>query len=89
MMNAFFPNAAPDDFTGIPNMELLFNQSTRRVMVNVSITDDTTAEGIETFQASLTLVSPLLPNIIVSPNLTTISIVDIFGESSLPTTHSD
>ena len=58
-------------------MLLLFDQSTGRVSVNVSIADDMIFEGTEVFQASLTLVDPFIPPIIiVSPSLANISIED-------------
>ena len=48
--------------------------------VNISIVDDTIVEATEMFQASLTLVDPLLPGIItVSPSLADIVIEDIAG----------
>jgi len=63
-------------------MLLLFDQSTRRVSVNVSIADDMIFEGTEIFQASLTLVDPFIPAIItVSPSLANISIEDDDGKS--------
>ena len=58
-------------------MLLLFDQSTGRVLVNVSIVDDMIFEGTEVFQASLTLVDPFIPAIItVSPSLANVSIED-------------
>ena len=58
-------------------MLLLFDQSTGRVSVNVSIADDMIFEGTEVFQASLTLVEPFIPAVItVSPSLANISIDD-------------
>ena len=63
-------------------MLLLFDQSTGRVSVNVSIADDMIFEGIEVFQASLTLVDPFISTIItVSPSLANISIEDDDGKS--------
>jgi len=65
-------------------MLLLFDQSTRRVSVNVSIADDMIFEGTEIFRASLTLVDPFIPAIItVSPSLANISIEDDDGKSTL------
>ena len=58
-------------------MLLLFDQSTGRVSVNVSIADDMIFEGTEVFQACLTLVEPFIPAVItVSPSLANISIDD-------------
>jgi len=72
-----FHLAESNDFTGISDMLLLFDQSTRRVSVNVSIADDMIFEGTEVFQASLILVDPFIPTIItVSPSLANISIED-------------
>ena len=63
-------------------MLLLFDQSTGRVLVNVSIVDDMIFEGTEVFQASLTLVDPFIPAIItVSPSLANVSIEDDDGKS--------
>ena len=77
-----FHHAESNDFTGISDMRLLFDQSTGRVSVNVSIADDMIFEGIEVFQASLTLVDPFIPTIItVSPSLANISIEDDDGKS--------
>lgn len=71
---------APDDFTEVSSLLLVFDQSTTTVTVNVSIVDDTVAEETETFQASLTLVDPLRPGIItISPSLADIFIEDIIG----------
>jgi len=65
-------------------MLLLFDQSTGRVSVNISIADDMIFEGTEVFQASLTLVDPFIPTIItVSPSLANISIEDDDGKSTL------
>jgi len=54
---------------------LEFVQSTTNVSVTIAITDDIFVEGTENFQASLSLITNL-PNIIVMPNQTTISIED-------------
>jgi len=71
---------APDDFTEVSSLLLVFDQSTTTVTVNISIVDDTVAEATETFQASLTLVDPLRPDIItISPSLADIFIEDIIG----------
>ena len=79
-MGLFIPTfefAEPSDFTGISGMLLSFDQSTRRVSINVSISDDMIFEGTEIFQASLTLVDPFIPTVItVSPSLANISIED-------------
>ena len=59
----------------------MFNQSTTTVTVSISIVDDTTVEAREMFQASLTLVDPLRPDVItVSPSLADIFIEDSFGK---------
>ena len=79
-----FHLAESNDFTGISDMLLLFDQSTGRVSVNVSIADDMIFEGTEVFQASLILVDPFIPTIItVSPSLANISIEDNNGKSTL------
>jgi len=72
---------APDDFTEVSSLLLVFDQSTTTVTVNISIVDDTVAEATETFQASLTLVDSLCPDIItISPSLADIFIEDSFGK---------
>jgi len=72
---------APDDFTEVSSLLLVFNQSTTTVTVSISIVDDTTVEAREMFQASLTLVDPLRPDVItVSPSLADIFIEDSFGK---------
>ena len=51
--------------------------------VNISIADDMIFEGTEIFQASLTLVDPFIPPIIiVSPSLANISIEDDDSKST-------
>ena len=52
-----------------------FVQNITTVSVTIAITDDIFVEGTENFQASLSLITNL-PNIIVMPNQTTISIED-------------
>ena len=75
--------AAPDDFTGVSNMLLLFDRGTRTVSVSISIADDNIVEAAEICQVSLTLVNPLNPNIImVSPSLANISILDDDSKST-------
>ena len=67
-------------------MLLLFDQSTRRLSVNISIVDDIVFEGTEIFEASLTLVDPFNPSIItVSPSVVNISIEDDDSKSTLKT----
>ena len=64
-------------------MLLMFDQSTRTVSVNISITDDNIVEAAEIFQASLTLVDPLNPNFItVRPSMANISIEDDDSKSA-------
>ena len=75
--------AAPDDFTGVSNTLLLFDWSTRRVSVTIFISDNKVVETAEIFQASLTLVDPLNPNIItVRPSMANISIEDDDSKSA-------
>ena len=77
--------AAPNDFMEVSSLLLVFDQSRTTVTVNISIEVDTIVEATETFQASLTLVDPLVPNIItVSPSL-----ADIFIEDSIGTYKHD
>ena len=65
-------------------MLLLFGESTESVSVNISIVDDVIFEGTEIFQASLTLVDPFIPTvIIVSPSLANISIEDDDSKSTI------
>ena len=74
--------AEPIDFIGISDM-LLFDQSTRRLSVNITIADDIIFEGSEIFQASLILVDPFNPTIItVNPSLANISIEDNESKSN-------
>ena len=69
--------AAPDDFSERTSMMLELEQSTRNVSVNISITDDTLAEGTETFHVSINIVMDTdLSNVTVNPNMTTVSIQD-------------
>jgi len=64
-------------------MLLLFDQSIRRLSVNITIADDIIFEGSEIFQASLTLVDPFIPTIItVNPSLANISIEDNESKSN-------
>jgi len=64
-------------------MLLLFDQSIRRLSVNITIADDIIFEGSEIFQASLTLVDPFNPTIItVNPSLANISIEDNESKSN-------
>ena len=70
--------AASDDFSGTAGMMLDFDQSTRNVLVNISISDDSLVEGTETFQVSLTAVDRILPYT-VTPSLTTVYILDNDG----------
>ena len=70
--------AASDDFSETAGMMLDFDQSTRNVLVNISISDDSLVEGTETFQVSLAAVDRILPYT-VTPSLTTVYILDNDG----------
>ena len=61
-------------------MNITFSGSVQRIVVRVPILQDILCEGTEQFRASLSLVESNGINVDVSPNQTTVNIIDDDGE---------
>ena len=61
-------------------MNITFSSSVQRIVVRVPILQDILCEGTEQFRASLSLVKSNGFNVDLSPNQTTVDIIDDDGE---------
>ena len=61
-------------------MNITFSSSVQRIVVRVPILQDILCEGTERFRASLSLVNSNGFNVDLSPNQTTVNIIDDDGE---------
>ena len=75
---AGYPTLASGDYQSV-EMKLVFGTTTTQHTVNISITDDSLLETNESFVLELYLIS-LVPNVMVYPNFTTVTIVDNEGQ---------
>jgi len=83
MSNMYLCPAAPEDYLAISPMLLTFNSTTNFTSVTVTIVNNSIFESLETFTASLTLVSPAgNSQISIDPNQATVTIQD---DESKPT----
>ena len=70
---------APDDYTALSDLLLVFTETNQMISQPISIVSDGLLEDTESFQAILTAVSPV-GRVTVDPALATVNILDSDGK---------
>ena len=72
----FFLSPATSDYVAVSGQLLTFSSTNTRETVEITVTDDSTSEGIEQFLASLNFVGTPVDGIRLVPNQATVRIND-------------